>query len=601
MPSGLKLWGIMTATAIVLSDDSPTLVKVAARLAKVVFHDRIQICDGADDELEAIAAYGAGARKVTFLEGNYSFSAATPVPSNTEVELCKGAIITLAGGSACNIFENSDAVGGNTNIYIHGGYLDAALEGICIYFSNVTDSRIEGMYCYRGSSGIYAVDCTNLVIEKNSLLNAEGGGIQLTTCVDSAVRGNYIKDTNPNDAGTMGWALYSYGNNRCSFIENIVDTTTLVADGGYGISVYYENTHILLANNVFYNTGDNGISIHSIVDHENSHITAIGNRVIGARGPYSILCSRSDGSIIESNEVYGLVNTGLAVQVSSYVTVVGNVINGAARGMLIGGDHYLLTGNIVINTTGTIAVRVEALTYSTFADNILDTSTNWGIYEAGATDYIIYAGNQLSNFANPFALVGIHDYYCEKYSGIFMDIQAVTANYVGSWAGTGAEQVISPGDPGWAAQPDIKRNLTVACTNNAAPSGDVVIAGVNAKGQTISETFTIVPGGTAVGNEAFATITTITIPAGVAAADTVDVGIGSKLGLSNIIYATADVYKVTRTTGGAPAATAGDYSVQGTDITVNATYDTVDMATGAGIVAGDCYAVNYRSNLNIIS
>ncbi|GAI74095.1 unnamed protein product, partial [marine sediment metagenome] len=45
MDSGLKLWGIMTASAIVLSNDNPVLVKAAARLAKVVFGSRIQICD----------------------------------------------------------------------------------------------------------------------------------------------------------------------------------------------------------------------------------------------------------------------------------------------------------------------------------------------------------------------------------------------------------------------------------------------------------------------------------------------------------------------------------------------------------------------------
>jgi len=55
MDSGLKLWGIMTTTAIVLSNESPTLVKFAARLAKVVFGDRIQICDGDADQVEIMA------------------------------------------------------------------------------------------------------------------------------------------------------------------------------------------------------------------------------------------------------------------------------------------------------------------------------------------------------------------------------------------------------------------------------------------------------------------------------------------------------------------------------------------------------------------
>ena len=59
MDSGLKLWGIMTASAIVLASDSPTLVKAAARLAKVVFGDLIQICDNSDDDVEIQAAIDA--------------------------------------------------------------------------------------------------------------------------------------------------------------------------------------------------------------------------------------------------------------------------------------------------------------------------------------------------------------------------------------------------------------------------------------------------------------------------------------------------------------------------------------------------------------
>lgn len=59
MESGLKLWGIMTATAIVFSDDAPTTVKAAARLAKVTFGDTIQICSGAADHVEIQAAYNA--------------------------------------------------------------------------------------------------------------------------------------------------------------------------------------------------------------------------------------------------------------------------------------------------------------------------------------------------------------------------------------------------------------------------------------------------------------------------------------------------------------------------------------------------------------
>lgn len=174
-------------------------------------------------------------------------------------------------------------------------------------------------------------------------------------------------------------------------------------------------------------------------------------------------------------------------------------------------------------------------------------------------------------------------------SDLFMDVLAASTNHCGSWVGTGAEQEITAG----ITQPDISRNLTVSCTNNATPSGDVMIEGIDAKGNSISEAFTIVPGGTATGNEAFATISKITIPATVdgGSADTVDVGIGSKLGLSNVINATGDVYKVKKNNADWAAA----------NYTVNATCDTVDVSTGGAITGGDDFTIFYKSNLNIAS
>lgn len=76
MDSGLKLWGIMSSSAIVLPNSSPTLVKVAARLAKVVFGDRIQICDNVLDNVEILAAITAAAGGETvLLEGDYTCDA----------------------------------------------------------------------------------------------------------------------------------------------------------------------------------------------------------------------------------------------------------------------------------------------------------------------------------------------------------------------------------------------------------------------------------------------------------------------------------------------------------------------------------------------
>ena len=168
-------------------------------------------------------------------------------------------------------------------------------------------------------------------------------------------------------------------------------------------------------------------------------------------------------------------------------------------------------------------------------------------------------------------------------SDLFMDVLAVSTTAVhAAITGTGAEQEITTA----IINPDVARNISVTTSNVSSPSGNVTITGVNAKGNSTTEDIAISAGGTAYGSKAFATVSKITIPAGVTADDTVAVGISDKLGLSNIIYASGDVYKVKKNNADATIGT------------VNTTYGTVDCAT---INNGDDFTIYYKSNLNIIN
>jgi hypothetical protein len=83
----------------------------------------------------------------------------------------------------------------------------------------------------------------------------------------------------------------------------------------------------------------------------------------------------------------------------------------------------------------------------------------------------------------------------------------------------------------FAAQPDVPRNLTVK-GNDANVTGDVIIAGTNAAGAPITETIALNGSSVVLGNKAFATVTSITLPDyNVANTERVRVGVGSKLGL----------------------------------------------------------------------
>jgi hypothetical protein len=123
------------------------------------------------------------------------------------------------------------------------------------------------------------------------------------------------------------------------------------------------------------------------------------------------------------------------------------------------------------------------------------------------------------------------------------------------------------------------RNVTVS--GDAAADGVVKIEGITADGKVLDTTLcdeeiAVSAGATVQGNIAWAKITKITRTT---ANGSVDVGWGDKLGLSNMIRATSDVYKVVK--NGAHLNTP----------TINADYATVDCST---INANDDFVIYYK-------
>lgn len=97
---------------------------------------------------------------------------------------------------------------------------------------------------------------------------------------------------------------------------------------------------------------------------------------------------------------------------------------------------------------------------------------------------------------------------------------------------TGVQQVITTG----LTAPDVCRNVSATAGGTAADikAITVTVAGTNIWGQAISEVlpaFTVNTAGTVVGNKAFATVTSVTIPAHDGLGATTAVGTGAKLGL----------------------------------------------------------------------
>ena len=209
---------------------------------------------------------------------------------------------------------------------------------------------------------------------------------------------------------------------------------------------------------------------------------------------------------------------------------------------------------------------------------------SYGISESLETTAVI-KNNIIRNYAwSPILYRGGASEIYTRHSDHLIDVLGASATHIhAAITGTGAEQEITTA----ISNPDVPRNTSI--TNSANSTGDVKIDGVDAKGNTVSDTITIVTGGIAYGVVAFATVSKITIPATVANPDTISVGISDKLGLSNVIYETGDVYKIKKNNADVTVATAQ----------VNTTYNTYDMSV-IGLAATDDFTIWYRCNSNII-
>ena len=223
--------------------------------------------------------------------------------------------------------------------------------------------------------------------------------------------------------------------------------------------------------------------------------------------------------------------------------------------------------------------------------------TPWAIWQAALSKYIIKQEDGLGpswEFPNRQGYVPIltNDDVYIKHVDHFNKILAASATVIR------AGEDLSPGTPitfTISAQPDVPRNITWAFVAHAQITAySFTITGKDAKGATITDTFTEADDWSGATSQAYATVTSIIMTArtGTGAGDTMNVGTGSLLGLSNNVDATGEVYKVVKSIA---AGNAGDYPAA--SYTVAVTADTVDVSTGAAIVNGDSYTIYFKSRL----
>jgi hypothetical protein len=106
--------------------------------------------------------------------------------------------------------------------------------------------------------------------------------------------------------------------------------------------------------------------------------------------------------------------------------------------------------------------------------------------------------------------------------------------------------------------PDVPRVVRIK-GNAAGITGNVVIVGTDIQGNAITDTIVAVDDTAVDGVKAFATVTSITVPARTQSGDTISIGLGAKLGLDSI----CDAFSFTGFAG------ASSYAYDATDISKN--------------------------------
>jgi len=286
----------------------------------------------------------------------------------------------------------------------------------------------------------------------------------------------------------------------------------------------------------------------------------------------------ADSYIYQSDAFRG--RHGIQIQGSTHCIISNNLIYQA--------------GNAAHNTNDAIVLATQSGIHSTH--NIFTGNQIWsdhgnlpryGINEWDANqDYNQYYNNDIMNTATaPMNIQGLHSVAYGQHYDTYEDVLASSANLV-----VNAKNFVNGAIALTGVNPNYPRGLVFAITAGVTDY-TLTVVGVTAKGQTVTEVYTFADDGLAWSSDnAFDTVTSITLADRAGAAATIDVGIDERLGLMNVIYETGDVWKITKNLT--------RQVVAGAQVDID--YDTYDMSV-ITLAATDDFVIWYRSNLNIIS
>jgi parallel beta-helix repeat protein len=346
-PAWIKELGLfMTASAVVISNDAPAVVKAVARVSKVALGNRIQICDGVDDHVQiqaALDALPAAGGEVRLLEGTYNVQATINLDSNQTLRGC-GRNTILTTTTADLIFLS--AVGGagteKTGIVIADLQIDGGAGSISdcgIYFEFVDYSFIQDVYSRRHASGTAAYGAGIY------LWNSDFNTIIGNTCQANGYYGIWI-DTNSTNNIVLG--------NICQ--GNDIGICLTTASG----------------NTVSANTCQGNTTIGICLETTSVNNTVSGN-ICQANGTHGIaLDGACDNNTISGNTCQGNGNSGISITGSSDNTISGNTCQG-------NDEHGIYISDVSINNTiiGNTCTENSQSANNTYDDIIVEVDSDY--------------------------------------------------------------------------------------------------------------------------------------------------------------------------------------------------------------------------------
>lgn len=569
---------IRAATFVVAADDS-----LHKNMADYV-------CDGVNDHLEiqaAIDALPATGGEVFLLDGTYYIEVSLVLDSYQTLRGCgRNTILTTTTASLYFITATGSDGSEKIGIFIADLCIDGAAIAECgIYLIYVDYSKIWNIWAedIPDWAALWIQTCDHNEIIGNTFQNSYSA-IYLGSSNNNTISGNTCQ-------GHMGGEAIGLDSSSRNIISGNI---CLGNNRGITLSGSSNNT---ISSNICHRNNQEGIYLSASSDHnvisgnvcvENSQLSDISND--------NIHIANSDYNLIEGNFCRApTIGTTLTVgepigETEIAVTDTAGFEVGLRVVIDLGGgnEEYHRISAITAGAPGVITIDA-GLTNAQGAGETIDVpEARYGInVRAGSTGNLVinndlYSAGKTGDFNDDATAIGTIAH--EQYSDLFMDVLAVSVNYVVAAQALGADPTVCA----IAAQPDMPRTLSWTITHPNLTNYTLTIVGVNAKGQTVTETWTDA-GWAGETSHAYATVISVTMSAmtGNTGADTIDVGITDVLGLSNVIYATGDVYKIKKN--------AADAVVAGAQVDTD--YDTYDMAV-IGLAVGDDFTIWFRSNLN---